>query len=122
MTNPQYTTIFASQGYKRLVGGTVTEKSGKDISGDTLLIALGTSGTVPPTAASSAWVTPTVNTAGPGIPLPNVYGILIPATAQRIVLLLVDSSTSAGVYHVWAKVPDSPEIEPVWLAGPITVA
>jgi hypothetical protein len=119
VSNPVYTPIYVSSGFKRLVGGTITEITGKDISADTFTIALGSSGTTPP---SSGWVTPTTNTIGAGLPLPNQYGVAIPAVAQRIVLLLVDNATSLGTYHVWGKIPDSPEIEPVWLAGPITVA
>lgn len=120
MTNPVYTPIYVSQGFKRLVGGTVTASDGHDISGDTFTIALGPDGKTPPAAGS--FVAPTLNTVGPGLPMPNKYGVTIPATAQRILLLLVDNNTTAGTYHVWAKVPDTPEIEPVWLAGPITVA
>ncbi len=115
---PRYTPIYASQGKKRLVGGTVTEVTGKDISGDVFTIALGLSNTAPPT---TGWSAPTVNQAGAGLPLPNMFGVTIPASAQRVLLLLVDSTVSAGIYHVWANIMDSPEVEPVWLAGPITV-
>ena len=117
--NPRYTPIYVSKGFKRLVGGTITEKTGKDISADSFQIALGSSATVPPT---SGWADPTVSSQGPGEPRPNRYGVDIPAAAQRVVLLLVDNSTPLGTYHVWAKIPDMPEVEAVWLAGPITVA
>ena len=119
MVNPRYTPIFASQGFKRLVGGTITEVTGKDISADAFQLALGASATQPP---ATGWALPTISTAGAGEPMPNRYGVDIPATAQRVLLLLVDGTVTPGTYHVWAKVPDATEVEAVWLAGPITVA
>lgn len=121
MVNPRYTPIFVSQGYSRLVGGTLTETTGGNITLDTFLIALNSSASTPPLASSSSWVAPTVSAQGPGLPLPNKFGVVIPPTAQRILLLLVDSGTQPGTYHVWAKVADNPELDAVWLAGPITV-
>lgn len=101
MTTP----IYVSLGKKRYVGGTVTELYGKDISGDTFTIALGSSSTIPPT---TGWVAP-VSTVGA-------------TSAQRILKLLVDNTTTLGTYWVWVNVVDSPEIEPLVVQGPITVA
>jgi hypothetical protein len=100
------TPIFVSLGKKRYVGGTITETTGKDISGATFTIALGPSGYTPPAAG---WVAPDVSTAGA-------------TSAQRIVKLLVTNTTPPGVYFAWANIVDSPEIEPILLQGPFTVA
>lgn len=101
------TPIFVSLGKKRYVGGTVTEKDGNDISGDTFTVALGTSNTIPP---SSGWVVPGVNQAGKG------------GSSTRLLLFLVDNNVDPGVYWIWANIVDNPEIEPLVLDGPITVA
>jgi hypothetical protein len=98
-------TIYVSEGMKRYVGGTVTEATGKDISSATFQVALGADNIVPPTS----WVAPSVSAQGATV-------------ADRKVLLLVDSSTTVGTYFVWAKVADTPEIEPLLLDGPIVVA
>lgn len=99
-------TIYVSDGMKQYVGGTITETTGKDITGATFQIALGADNVTPP----AAWVTPSR----------DVQGVTV---ADRKVLLLVDSSTSPGTYYVWAKVADNPEIEPILLDGaPIVVA
>jgi hypothetical protein len=98
-------TIYVSKGMKRYVGGTITETTGKDITGATFQVALGSDNVTPPTA----WVTPSVNTQGG-------------TTADRVLKLLVDSSTTVGTYFVWAKVADNPEIEPLLLDGPVVVA
>jgi hypothetical protein len=98
-------TIYVSEGMKRYVGGTITETTGKDISGATFQIALSPDNQIPPTV----WVTPTVNMQGA-------------TTASRVVKLLVDTGTTPGTYFVWARVTDNPEIEPLLLDGPIPVA
>ena len=100
-------TIYVTLGKKRYVGGTITELYGKDISSAVLTIALGTDATIPP--ANANFVTPDVNTTGA-------------TNASRVIKKLVDSTTAPGTYFVWANISDSPEIEPIVLQGPITVA
>lgn len=106
--------IYVTLGKRRYVGGTISETSGKDISGATFTIALGVDGTTPP--ANVAFVTPDVNTAGT-------------TTASRILKLLISSTvgsgatqvTAPGTYYVWGNIADAPEIEPLVLQGPIIV-
>jgi hypothetical protein len=86
--------VLVSAGAAVLVGGTITEKTGKNISAATFELALG-SETNPAT-----WVTPTVNTVGTG-------------NDQRVVKLLVNSSTPKGVYSLWVRVTDTPELIPM---------
>jgi hypothetical protein len=99
MTSP----IYVTSGAARYVGGTVTEVTGKDISADTFTMGLSHIST-PPTV----WVAPSVSTAGATL---NI----------RTLKLLVTNTTLPGTYWVWAKIVDSPEIEPIILQGPITV-
>lgn len=99
------TTIFASLGKKRYVGGTITELTGKDISGATFTIALSSDGSTPP----AVFVPPDVNQAGSTV-------------ASRVVKKLVDSTVTPGTYFLWCTVNDFPEIEPMVLQGPIVVA
>lgn len=98
-------TIYVSQGMKRYVGGTVTETTGKDISGATFVVALGADNVTPP----GSWVSPSVNIQGATV-------------AARVLKLLIDTSTAPGQYFIWARITDNPEIEPVLLDGPIAVA
>jgi hypothetical protein len=98
------TTILASAGAEKYVGGTVTELTGKDISAATFQIALG-SIAAPPTT----WSVPDVSVAGT-------------TAAQRVVKLLVTNTTPPGTYWVWVRVTDNPEIEPLTVQGPITIA
>lgn len=95
--------IFVSQGAMKFVGGTITETTGKDISSSTFVVGLGGSES-PPTV----WVTPTVDQQGA-------------TTAKRIVKLLVTNTTAPGTYWCWAKITDSPEIEPLIVQGAIIV-
>lgn len=83
-------TIHVSKGEKQYAGATITETTGKDISGATYLVSLGTS-TVPGTGA-----TPDRNAAGA---TPNV----------RTVAKLIDNTVPLGTYWVWVHVGDSPE-------------
>lgn len=92
--------IKVSIGGARYVGGTITETTGKDISADTVQVALGTA-TTPGT-----WQTPDVITA-------NVSSVTVK--------YLVTNAVTPGVYYVWAKITDTPEIEPFVLDGPIYV-
>lgn len=71
---------------------TVTETNGKDISGKTVQVSLGTY-TAPGTWASAAVLTR-------------------PTPSSATVQLLINSSTPVGRYHVWVKVSDSPEVVP----------
>ncbi|TFD74747.1 hypothetical protein [Cryobacterium fucosi] len=97
------TPIYVSTGAARYVGGTVTETTGKDITLATFLVGLGSIST-PPTV----WVAPSVNVQGATV-------------AVRILKLLVTNTTPAGTYYCWAKITDTPEVEPLILQGPIVV-
>lgn len=99
-------TIYVSLGKKRYVGGTVTELTGKDISGDTFTVAMGTGNEVPP---ATGWVAPSVNTAGA-------------TSASRVLKLLIDNTFPLGTFWCWANITDNPEIEPVVLSGPHVLA
>lgn len=100
------TTIHVSLGQVSYVGGTITETSGKDITGATIVMALG------------SYSTPLAKTVGraPDSDEPGA------TTASRVVRLLIDGSyqPAAGQY-VWGWITDAPEIEPVRLDGPITI-
>lgn len=93
-------TINVSAGAARYVGGTITETTGKDISADTVVMSLGTA------TGPAAWVAPDEK-------LANV--------ASVTVKMLVTSATAVGTYFVWARITDSPEVEPFILDGPIYV-
>lgn len=70
---------------------TVTETTGKDISGDTVQVSLGTYG------APGTWTS----------------GVLTrPTASSATVKLLVTNTVTPGTYYVWVKVSDSPEIVP----------
>jgi hypothetical protein len=97
--------IYVSQGMARYVGGTITETTGKDISSATFQVALGSSPVIPPTV----WVTPDVSAAGA-------------SPSQRVVKLLVTSPQATGDFWLWAKIADSPEIEPVVFPEVIPIA
>jgi hypothetical protein len=73
---------------------TLTEKNGKDISADAVVIGLSNVFDVPPTV----WTTPDVVTR--------------PSTSAVTVQKLINSSTPAGVYWIWVKVTDLPEQPP----------
>lgn len=87
--------VLVSAGAAVYVGGTVTEQTGKDISAATFEVALGSE-----TTPATTWVAPTVSLVGTG-------------NSQRIVKLLVTSSTPKGVYTLWVRVTDSPELVPM---------
>lgn len=108
-------TIYVSQGMKQYVGGTITELTGKDITGATFQVGLGTSLEIPPTT----WGTPDISLPGPGVILKD--GTAIPGTAQRILKILI-ATQPVGTYYVWAKITDNPEIEPVVFPDRITLA
>lgn len=93
-------TINVTAGGARYVGGTITETTGKDISADTVVMALG-SDTTP-----GIWTTPDVKVA---------------AVASVTVKLLVTNAVAVGTYWIWGRITDSPEVEPFILDGPIYV-
>ena len=96
--------IHTSAGATKYVGGTVTETTGKDISGDAIVVGFGTADAPP---AQTDGVAPTVDVPGA-------------TSASRVVKLLVDSSTPAQTGSwLWAWIADAPEVEPVRLQGPI---
>lgn len=90
------TIIYATQGAREYVGGTITETTGKDISGATFTVGLTTSYGTPPTE----WVAPDVSTVGA-------------TTASRVLKMLITDTTAPGDYYLWAKVVDNPEISPL---------
>lgn len=87
--------VLVSAGAAVLVGGTVTEQTGKNISAATFELALGSE-----TTPATTWVAPTVSTAGTG-------------NDQRIVKLLVNNATPKGTYTLWVRVTDTPELVPM---------
>jgi hypothetical protein len=106
--NMDSVTIIVSAGAKRYVGGTITEKTGKDISGATFQISLGSE-----SLPGRTWLTPDSSVPGD-------------TNASRIVKYLVSSTTPSGLvrpgtYWAWVRVTDTPEIEPLRVQGPIYV-
>lgn len=98
------TTVFISGGAKAYVGGTLTELTGKDISGDTVVMGLSTDELTQPTN----WFAPDSSTS--------------PIVSQRLLKLLVSLVLPAShapiagrSYYVWAKITDNPEILPIVL-------
>lgn len=99
--------IWVSQGEAEYVGGTITETTGKDITADPVVVALGGYSTPP---AKTTAVAASVDEQGATV-------------AQRTVKLLIDNTyppTTAPVW-LWAWITDNPEIEPIILDGPITI-
>lgn len=98
-------TIRSSAGGKRYLTATITETTGKDITGDTYVVSLG-SYTAPGTWTAA---TPTTVT-----------------TSQVKVAVLVGSGgtldPTAGDYWLWVKVADNPEVEPIRIDERITIA
>lgn len=95
--------IYVTSGMSRLVGGTITEANGLDISGDTVVMGLSAS----PQVLPSTWKAPTQITSGP--------------VSVLKVLLLIDASVQPGTYWVWAKITDGQEVEPLMFVLPIRV-
>jgi hypothetical protein len=83
-------------------GGTTTPTTGKDISGATFQISLGSADNPGP------WESPDVSTQGA-------------TTAIRTVKLLVDNTYPKGTYYAWVRVTDVPEILPMRIQGPIII-
>jgi hypothetical protein len=89
--------VIVSAGAAVMVGGTVTEKTLKNISAATFEVVLGSE-----TTPGTTWLTPNVSVQGPDGP------------HTRVVQLLVNSgNTSKGVYYLWVRVTDTPEILPL---------
>lgn len=100
--------VLVTAGAVKYVGGTITEVTGKDISGATYVMSLG--GKDYPGAT---WVPADVSQQGPTV-------------ATRTVKLKVSATLPAGItvpgtYWVWCKITDAPEVEPLRLQGPIIV-
>lgn len=100
MTDP----IDVTNGRVRYEGGTVTELTGKDITGVTFQLALGTS---LKTAPTTGWASPGVSLPGPGVILKD--GTAIPGTAQRILKMLIGPPTPPGTWYLWWSYTDNPE-------------
>jgi len=90
-------TVRVSAGDKVYVGGTITETTGKDITGCTVVVA------ALPRASR-----PDADTQGAA---PDVDEH--PTTSQRLVKLLITDTTPVGNYQLWARITDNPEQE--WL-------
>ncbi len=103
---PMPKTIYVTEGAARLVGGTITETTGQDISADPIMIALGPY--APPPNKTDA-VTPDVDEPGAN-------------DAQRVVKMLIDERAEAAErQYLWAWITDQVEIEPIRLDGPINI-
>ena len=87
--------VIVSAGAAVMVGGTITEKTGKNLAAATFEVVLGSE-----TQPGTPWLTPNSSVQGT-------------TTAERIVQLLVNSSTPKGTYHLWVRVTDTPEILPM---------
>lgn len=70
---------------------TITETNGKNITGDTVQISLGTYD------APGTWQAGVVQR---------------PGNSTAVIQLLINNTVAAGSYWVWVKVTDSPEIVP----------
>jgi hypothetical protein len=103
--------VRVSAGAVTYVGGTVTESTGKDISSCSFQVGLSSSEEVAPTV----WISPDVSIQGD-------------TSASRVLKLLVSSSQPATspvvvgeTYFCWAKIVDSPEVEPLVVQGNIFI-
>jgi hypothetical protein len=96
--------ILVSQGYSDHLGGTVTERFEKDISGTRFTVALVRAGAPVPDADSPSWVTPDVDEAGD-----NVW--------ERNVELVVDTLPAGGPgdYDLLVNIDDDPDRVPMVL-------
>ena len=103
------TTILVTAGAEKYVGGTVIEKTGRDITAATFDVCLGSA-----TYPSGTWLPATVNAAGAN-------------SSERVVKLMVKAGTPAdvtvpGQYWVWVRVHDVDEVEPLRIQGPVYLA
>jgi hypothetical protein len=90
-------TVRVTAGDQVYVGGTITELTGKDISGDTIVLALLPLSTRPD--ADTTGTAPDVDES--------------PTPAQRVVKMLITDTTAVGNYQLWGRINDTPERE--WL-------
>lgn len=102
------TVVLATAGAVKHVGGTIREVTGKDISGATYQVSLGSA-----TDPGATWYAPDTNLQGASL-------------AERIIKLKVSATLPAGLvipgtYWAWVRVTDAPEIEPLRVQGPIEV-
>ena len=108
MTQNVPLTINVSAGETEYVGGTITDINGKNISAATFDIGfiLATGGVITaPTGVQ--WVSPSLTT------------VITNSSVQ--ILFLVPTSQTPGVYSVWGRMHDTPEVLPRLLAYDITV-
>lgn len=88
---PMIIEIHASAGGQQYVGGTITEKTGKDISAVTITMSLGSE-----SRPGTTWSAPDQSSSGPL----NVRNVLMMVGASE--------ATPAGTYAVWVKMQDGP--------------
>jgi hypothetical protein len=79
------------------VGGTITELTGKDISGATIVVALLNTGSGP--TSETEGTEPDIDEK--------------PTLSQRTVKKLINSDVAPGSYQLWGRITDTPERE--WL-------
>jgi hypothetical protein len=89
---PMTRVILKSAGATEQVGGTITEKTGKDLTSTVVQISLGSE------QRPGTWTTPSVNVLGP-------------ANVRKVTMLVgVTPDTPKGEYWAWVKITDTPEI------------
>lgn len=102
-TTPDQTVYVTAGGPEYCYPRTITETTGKDISGDPVTVGLGGYNDPP-----ASMVTPTVDEQGS-------------TSASRVVQLLIDNTVTPANYWLWVKVTDSPEAPIRRTDGRITV-
>lgn len=105
--------IWVSKGQSHYVGGVITETTGDDISGDQIVVGLGTY-YEPPDQADT------------GAPDDDIPGTTTTTDGQtlhtRTIKQLIDHDTPLGDgQQLWAWVTDNPEVEPIRLGDPFNV-
>lgn len=88
---PMAREILKSAGASENVGGTITEKTGKDLTATTVQISLGSA------YQPGTWTTPSQNVLGP-------------VNVRKVTMLVgATPNTPKGEYWVWVKITDTPE-------------
>lgn len=87
--------VIVSAGAAVMVGGTITELTGKNLNSCTFEVVLGSE-----TQPGTTWLTPNSSVQGATV-------------SERIVQLLVTDTTPKGKYYLWVRVTDTPEILPL---------
>lgn len=82
-------TIAVTQGYSDLIGGTLTDTRGNDISTDTIMMGLSAQSGVFPTT----WYAPDVSAPGA-------------TSSSRVVRLLINNRFTVGTWWLWVWVQD----------------